>query len=196
MQTSSQVAAADATPEQEEAEALAVLGPAVLTNGLIFAALWANLGDRVDKRSLRRVCRGVRALADSSVAVLDVVGKGSTQMATALMTWHGVTSLKAAATAATFDVLSVTSLPRLRKLTLRHTGEQGTPPARSVAVERAGELATMDLWDALASFAEGGGMPRGAMETSSQVTAQAAQATAQAAQAAAAQATAQAVQDQ
>ncbi|KAG1678734.1 hypothetical protein FOA52_012773 [Chlamydomonas sp. UWO 241] len=34
------------------------------------------------------------------------------------------------------------------------------PPARSVAVERAGELATMDLWDALASFAEGGGMPR------------------------------------
>ncbi|KAG1677833.1 hypothetical protein FOA52_008597 [Chlamydomonas sp. UWO 241] len=35
------------------------------------------------------------------------------------------------------------------------------PPARSVAVERAGKLATMDLWDALASFAEGGGMPRG-----------------------------------
>ncbi|KAG1681595.1 hypothetical protein FOA52_014103 [Chlamydomonas sp. UWO 241] len=35
------------------------------------------------------------------------------------------------------------------------------PPARSVAVERAEELATMDLWDALASFAEGGGMPRG-----------------------------------
>ncbi|KAG1666964.1 hypothetical protein FOA52_004247 [Chlamydomonas sp. UWO 241] len=35
------------------------------------------------------------------------------------------------------------------------------PPARSVAVERAGELATMDLWDALASFAEGGGLPRG-----------------------------------
>ncbi|KAG1655149.1 hypothetical protein FOA52_008354 [Chlamydomonas sp. UWO 241] len=35
------------------------------------------------------------------------------------------------------------------------------PLARSVAVERAGELATMDLWDALASFAEGGGMPRG-----------------------------------
>ncbi|KAG1667462.1 hypothetical protein FOA52_012217 [Chlamydomonas sp. UWO 241] len=35
------------------------------------------------------------------------------------------------------------------------------PPARSVAVERVGELATMDLWDALASFAEGGGMPRG-----------------------------------
>ncbi|KAG1674422.1 hypothetical protein FOA52_012949 [Chlamydomonas sp. UWO 241] len=35
------------------------------------------------------------------------------------------------------------------------------PPARSVAVERAGELATIDLWDALASFAEGGGMPRG-----------------------------------
>ncbi|KAG1664550.1 hypothetical protein FOA52_009433 [Chlamydomonas sp. UWO 241] len=35
------------------------------------------------------------------------------------------------------------------------------PPARSVAVERAGELATMDLWDALASFAEGGVMPRG-----------------------------------
>ncbi|KAG1663124.1 hypothetical protein FOA52_000646, partial [Chlamydomonas sp. UWO 241] len=35
------------------------------------------------------------------------------------------------------------------------------PPARSVAVERAGELATMDLWDALASFAEGGGVPRG-----------------------------------
>ncbi|KAG1673153.1 hypothetical protein FOA52_015264 [Chlamydomonas sp. UWO 241] len=35
------------------------------------------------------------------------------------------------------------------------------PPARSVAVERAGELATMDLWDVLASFAEGGGMPRG-----------------------------------
>ncbi|KAG1674738.1 hypothetical protein FOA52_013574 [Chlamydomonas sp. UWO 241] len=33
------------------------------------------------------------------------------------------------------------------------------PPARSVAVERAGELATMDLWDALASFAEGGVMP-------------------------------------
>ncbi|KAG1666822.1 hypothetical protein FOA52_011664 [Chlamydomonas sp. UWO 241] len=37
------------------------------------------------------------------------------------------------------------------------------PPARSVAVERAGELATMDLWDALASFAEGGGMPRGSL---------------------------------
>jgi hypothetical protein len=38
----------------------------------------------------------------------------------------------------------------------------GVPaPDRSVAVERAGALATMDLWDALASFVEGGVMPRG-----------------------------------
>ncbi|KAG1678032.1 hypothetical protein FOA52_000828 [Chlamydomonas sp. UWO 241] len=35
------------------------------------------------------------------------------------------------------------------------------PPARSVAVERAGALATIDLWDALASFAAGGVVPRG-----------------------------------
>ncbi|KAG1669126.1 hypothetical protein FOA52_002637 [Chlamydomonas sp. UWO 241] len=35
------------------------------------------------------------------------------------------------------------------------------PPDRSMAVERAGALATVDLWDALASFAEGGVMPRG-----------------------------------
>ncbi|KAG1677376.1 hypothetical protein FOA52_010755 [Chlamydomonas sp. UWO 241] len=35
------------------------------------------------------------------------------------------------------------------------------PPDRTVSVERAGALATMDLWDALASFAEGGVMPRG-----------------------------------
>ncbi|KAG1667991.1 hypothetical protein FOA52_000635 [Chlamydomonas sp. UWO 241] len=34
------------------------------------------------------------------------------------------------------------------------------PPDRTVSVERAGALATMDLWDALASFAEGGVMPR------------------------------------
>ncbi|KAG1673439.1 hypothetical protein FOA52_002204 [Chlamydomonas sp. UWO 241] len=47
----------------------------------------------------------------------------------------------------------------LWRITCPRDGVQ--PPARSVAVERAGELATMDLWDALASFAEGGGMPRG-----------------------------------
>ncbi|KAG1654231.1 hypothetical protein FOA52_005327 [Chlamydomonas sp. UWO 241] len=35
------------------------------------------------------------------------------------------------------------------------------PPDRTVSVERAGALATMDLWNALASFAEGGVMPRG-----------------------------------
>ncbi|KAG1660742.1 hypothetical protein FOA52_010616 [Chlamydomonas sp. UWO 241] len=35
------------------------------------------------------------------------------------------------------------------------------PPARSVAVERAGALATIDLWDVLASFAAGGVVPRG-----------------------------------
>ncbi|KAG1661698.1 hypothetical protein FOA52_002034 [Chlamydomonas sp. UWO 241] len=35
------------------------------------------------------------------------------------------------------------------------------PPDRTVSVERAGALATMHLWDALASFAEGGVMPRG-----------------------------------
>ncbi|KAG1677994.1 hypothetical protein FOA52_000789 [Chlamydomonas sp. UWO 241] len=35
------------------------------------------------------------------------------------------------------------------------------PPDCTVSVERAGALATMDLWDALASFAEGGVMPRG-----------------------------------
>ncbi|KAG1653472.1 hypothetical protein FOA52_009648 [Chlamydomonas sp. UWO 241] len=35
------------------------------------------------------------------------------------------------------------------------------PPDRTVSVERAGALATMALWDALASFAEGGVMPRG-----------------------------------
>ncbi|KAG1652926.1 hypothetical protein FOA52_003592 [Chlamydomonas sp. UWO 241] len=34
------------------------------------------------------------------------------------------------------------------------------PPDRTVSVERAGALATMDLWNALASFAEGGVMPR------------------------------------
>jgi hypothetical protein len=37
----------------------------------------------------------------------------------------------------------------------------GVPLDRAVAVERAGELATADLWDALASFAEGGVVPRG-----------------------------------
>ncbi|KAG1678891.1 hypothetical protein FOA52_003559 [Chlamydomonas sp. UWO 241] len=35
------------------------------------------------------------------------------------------------------------------------------PPDRTVSVERAGALATMDLWNTLASFAEGGVMPRG-----------------------------------
>jgi hypothetical protein len=35
------------------------------------------------------------------------------------------------------------------------------PLARTEAVERAGVLATADFWDALASFAEGGVVPRG-----------------------------------
>ncbi|KAG1655153.1 hypothetical protein FOA52_008358 [Chlamydomonas sp. UWO 241] len=43
----------------------------------------------------------------------------------------------------------------------RITRDGVLPPDRTVSVERAGALATMDLWDALASFAEGGVMPRG-----------------------------------
>ncbi|KAG1675694.1 hypothetical protein FOA52_002403 [Chlamydomonas sp. UWO 241] len=59
--------------------------------------------------------------------------------------------------------LVVDAMERGRRHLWRITCPRGgvQPPARSVAVERAGELATMDLWDALASFAEGGGMPRG-----------------------------------
>ncbi|KAG1680395.1 hypothetical protein FOA52_015486 [Chlamydomonas sp. UWO 241] len=41
------------------------------------------------------------------------------------------------------------------------------PPDRTVSVERAGALATMDLWNALASFAEGGVMPREATRLTS-----------------------------
>ncbi|KAG1670010.1 hypothetical protein FOA52_011166 [Chlamydomonas sp. UWO 241] len=40
-------------------------------------------------------------------------------------------------------------------------GDGVVPPARTVAVGRAGALATIDLWDALASFAAGGVVPRG-----------------------------------
>ncbi|KAG1654525.1 hypothetical protein FOA52_008557 [Chlamydomonas sp. UWO 241] len=57
------------------------------------------------------------------------------------------------------------AVPTLWRMPLLHARKEPIwrlwPPARSVAAERAGELATMDLWDALASCAEGGGMPRG-----------------------------------
>ncbi|KAG1654273.1 hypothetical protein FOA52_007943 [Chlamydomonas sp. UWO 241] len=125
MQTSSHVAAAHGATEQEEAEALAVLGPAVLMNGLIFAELWASLGGscRADKRRLRLVCRGVRALANSAVTALEMEGEDSTQLSTALTLWPGTTCVTAPLTAACLSVLSAVLLPRLQKLRLRDAGE-------------------------------------------------------------------------
>jgi hypothetical protein len=112
MQTSSQAA--------EEAEALAFLGPAVLMNGLIFAALWANLGDRGDKMSLRRVCHTVRVMVDSYVTALDMPVGDSTQLSTALTLWPGLTCLTVSGTAACLSVLPAAQLARLQKLSLRN----------------------------------------------------------------------------
>jgi hypothetical protein len=55
-----------------EAEALlSYLGPAVLLNDLLCALIWGHL-DAYDKKRLRAVGRGVRALADSNVVNLSM----------------------------------------------------------------------------------------------------------------------------
>ncbi|KAG1662599.1 hypothetical protein FOA52_002996 [Chlamydomonas sp. UWO 241] len=55
MQPSGQITIAQAAQEAEEAEALAVLGPAVLMNGLIFAELWAKLGESQQEAAAARL---------------------------------------------------------------------------------------------------------------------------------------------
>ncbi|KAG1680370.1 hypothetical protein FOA52_015461 [Chlamydomonas sp. UWO 241] len=99
----------------------------------------------VDERRVRRAATVEAALA------LDHGPHGGPR-ATDAQVFAGLRGLEAA-------------VPTLWRMPLLNARKESIwrlwPPARSVAVERAGELATMDLWDALASFAEGGGMPRG-----------------------------------
>ncbi|KAG1659753.1 hypothetical protein FOA52_004408 [Chlamydomonas sp. UWO 241] len=120
-------------------------GPGVVGKLTCKLAVALQLRAVVDERRVRRAATVEAALA------LDRGPHGGPR-ATDAQVFAGLRGLEAA-------------VPTLWRMPLLNARKEPIwrlwPPARSVAVERAGELATMDLWDALASFAEGGGMPRG-----------------------------------
>ncbi|KAG1670371.1 hypothetical protein FOA52_000131 [Chlamydomonas sp. UWO 241] len=120
-------------------------GPGVVGKLTCKLAVALQLRAVVDERRVRRAATVEAALA------LDHGPHGGPR-ATDAQVFAGLRGLEAA-------------VPTLWRMPLLNARKEPIwrlwPPARSVAVERAGELATMDLWDALASFAEGGGMPRG-----------------------------------
>ncbi|KAG1665818.1 hypothetical protein FOA52_015311 [Chlamydomonas sp. UWO 241] len=120
-------------------------GPGVVGKLTCKLAVALQLRAVVDERRVRRAATVEAALA------LDHGPHGGPR-ATVAHVFAGLRGLEAA-------------VPTLWRMPLLNARKEPIwrlwPPARSVAVERAGELATMDLWEALASFAEGGGMPRG-----------------------------------
>ncbi|KAG1650549.1 hypothetical protein FOA52_005526 [Chlamydomonas sp. UWO 241] len=120
-------------------------GPGVVRKLTCKLAVALQLRAVVDERRVRRAATVEAALA------LDHGPHGGPR-ATDAQVFAGLRGMEAA-------------VPTLWRMPLLNARKEPIwrlwPPARSVAVERAGELATMDLWDALASFAEGGVMPRG-----------------------------------
>ncbi|KAG1664038.1 hypothetical protein FOA52_010457 [Chlamydomonas sp. UWO 241] len=120
-------------------------GPGVVGKLTCKLAVALQLRAVVDERRVRRAATVEAALA------LDHGPHGGPR-ATDAQVFAGLRGMEAA-------------VPTLWRMPLLNARKEPIwrlwPPARSVAVERAGELATMDLWDALASFAEGGVMPRG-----------------------------------
>ena len=111
-----------AAAQAEEAEALlAHLGPAVLLNDLLFAQIWGFL-DADDKRQLRSVGRGVRALADGSVVTLTMRGEPAIDLASALARWPNVTHLSVDCDVHSVAVLRAAPLPKLKALVLEHRG--------------------------------------------------------------------------
>jgi hypothetical protein len=112
-------AAAQHAPQADEAdEADPDLGPTVLLNGLLFAQIWSHLKNG-DKKQLRAVGRGVRALADALVETLDMHGK-SASLASALALFPSVQRLEAESDEFSAAVISAAPLAKLKALVLSH----------------------------------------------------------------------------
>ncbi|KAG1679011.1 hypothetical protein FOA52_013075 [Chlamydomonas sp. UWO 241] len=130
------------------------------------AALALDLGPRGGPRAIdAQVCEGLRGLE----AVVSVLWRLPLLNAHKEPIWRlGVWLLQPPAGVhagvwAVVAALMVDAMERGRRHLWRITcpRDDVLPLPRAVAAERAGALATIDLWDALASFAEGGVVPLG-----------------------------------
>ncbi|KAG1678365.1 hypothetical protein FOA52_015131 [Chlamydomonas sp. UWO 241] len=108
---------ADAAGHADEAEAGSNLGASVLLNGLLFAHVWGHM-DAGDKRQLRAVGRGVRALTDGLIVSLSMHGNSAADLASALARWPHVQRLEADCDAHGAVVISAAPLAKLRVLVL------------------------------------------------------------------------------
>jgi hypothetical protein len=105
---------------QQQAQALAVLGPAVLTNGLIFDKLWSLIRS-TDREELRLVSRAVCDLAGAAATKLFV---GTTDIRVDLARFPDVQSLQLRCTRDNLRYLGAAPLPLgLQELDLRVSGE-------------------------------------------------------------------------
>ncbi|KAG1667514.1 hypothetical protein FOA52_013704 [Chlamydomonas sp. UWO 241] len=95
------------------------LGASVLLNSLIFAHIWGLL-DVDDKRQLRAVGRGVRALADGLVVSVTMNGKPATELGSALAQWPDLQRLTADGDVHSAAVISAAPLSKLRALVLEY----------------------------------------------------------------------------
>jgi hypothetical protein len=119
MHTHSQARAA-AQDEADPALPSPHMGADVLMNGLLFAQMWQHL-DADDKKQMRAVGRGVRALADALVVALDMHGKSKSDLASALALFPNVQRLAADCDAASAAVISAAPLAKLKALVLSQT---------------------------------------------------------------------------
>ncbi|KAG1679842.1 hypothetical protein FOA52_012755 [Chlamydomonas sp. UWO 241] len=100
------------------------LGASVLLNGLIFAHhIWGHL-DADEKRQLRAVGRGVRALVDDLVVTVTMQAKSlaAADLGAALARWPNVQTLSADCDVHSAAVISAAPLSKLKALLLEHTG--------------------------------------------------------------------------
>ncbi|KAG1659384.1 hypothetical protein FOA52_007847 [Chlamydomonas sp. UWO 241] len=97
------------------------MGSSVLLNGLIFARMWAQL-DAGDKRQLRAVRRGVRALADGLVVALTL-HESATVFASALARWPNLQRLASHCDDDCAAVINAAPLCKLRSLVLEYHAE-------------------------------------------------------------------------
>ncbi|KAG1667526.1 hypothetical protein FOA52_013716 [Chlamydomonas sp. UWO 241] len=114
---------ADAAAHADEAKD-PNLGADVLLNGLLFAQIWVHL-DADDKKLLRAVGRGVRALTDGLVVTLSMHGKSASELGSALVLWPHVQRLDADCDVDSAAVIRAAPLSKLKTLVVAHTGDDG-----------------------------------------------------------------------